>query len=219
MLLTLGVKNMFGCVVGMQKPQWHFRTGVDRDKFAHLLIEIYRALHPSVTLLDGILAMEGQGPGKRGTPRHLGVLIGGKDALALDQVTAQMLTIDPQSVPVNSVATKMKLIETIEIDGEMIQVPDFASPELVDLMFGPPYLHTFMRKYLTQRPVEDRDLCQMCLECVTHCPVYAINEKNNALHFDYNKCIRCYCCIELCPHGAMKSTQPLAGRLINRFMK
>lgn len=64
MLLTLGVKNLFGCVVGFRKPQWHLRVGVEREMFGVLLYRIYAALKPSFTILDGILAMEGQGPGK-----------------------------------------------------------------------------------------------------------------------------------------------------------
>lgn len=219
MMLTLGVKNLFGCVVGMQKPQWHFRAGVNRDMFAHLLIEIYRTLKPSVTLLDGILAMEGQGPGKRGTPRHIGVLLGSEDALAIDQVIAQMLHIDQQAIPVNRVAAGLGMLHDVTIDGELINVTEFTFPVLTDLIFGPPSLHRFMRKYLTQRPVEEKNLCKMCLECIAHCPVNAIRENHKALRFDYGMCIRCYCCIELCPHGAMKSTQPLAGRLFISLTK
>ena len=78
MLLTLGVKNLFGCIVGIRKPEWHFRTGVDREMFAKLLVNIYKAVSPAMTIIDAILAMEGQGPGRRGTPKHLGVLMGSK---------------------------------------------------------------------------------------------------------------------------------------------
>jgi len=42
MLLTLGVKNLFGCVIGAKKPEWHLRAGVDRDLFAKLLVQIGR---------------------------------------------------------------------------------------------------------------------------------------------------------------------------------
>jgi len=84
MLLTLGVKNLFGCIVGRKKPEWHFRTGVDREMFAGLLVKIFRAVKPSFTIIDGILAMEGQGPGKSGVPIELGVLMGSADTPAID---------------------------------------------------------------------------------------------------------------------------------------
>ncbi len=219
MLLTLGVKNFFGCVVGMKKPQWHFRAGVDRERFASVLLEIYRALQPSVTLLDGILAMEGQGPGMRGTPRHMGVIMGSTDAVALDHTVALMLGIDPLQSPVNKVAHDMGLLDEIVLDGLLEPVSDYALPELADLIFGPPSLHSFFRKHLTQRPFEDRVICKMCRECLTHCPVHAIHEKKERLHFEYDRCIRCYCCVELCPHGAMKTAQPVLGRLLYRLRK
>ncbi len=70
MLLTLGVKNTFGCIVGLRKPQWHLRTGVEVERFAELIVLIHKAVNPFITILDGILAMEGEGPGKSGKPRH-----------------------------------------------------------------------------------------------------------------------------------------------------
>jgi uncharacterized protein (DUF362 family)/Pyruvate/2-oxoacid:ferredoxin oxidoreductase delta subunit len=214
MMLTLGAKNLFGCVVGMQKAQWHLRAGIDIEKFAQLFIEIYKTLNPSITIIDGILAMEGQGPGMRGAPRHLGIIMGSKDALALDHTVAQMIGIDPLSVPINRVAIREGLIDTIDIDGAIPDVHNYALPAMTDILFGPKYLHRFMRKHLTRRPAEERDKCTMCHECIHHCPVNAIDERKNHLHFDYDVCIRCYCCIELCPHGAMKSLQPFAGRLL-----
>ena len=62
MLLTLGVKNLFGCVVGYRKPEWHMRAGVDKAMFARLLILIAQRIRPAFTVLDGILALEGDGP-------------------------------------------------------------------------------------------------------------------------------------------------------------
>ena len=70
MLMTLGVKNLFGCIVGLRKPEWHFRTGVNREAFAQLLVRIHDAVRPSLTIIDGILAMEGEGPGR--LPRFRG---------------------------------------------------------------------------------------------------------------------------------------------------
>ncbi|UCG77608.1 MAG: DUF362 domain-containing protein, partial [Nitrospirota bacterium] len=191
MLLTLCVKNLFGCVVGMQKPQWHFRTGADLDMFAKLLIQIYLNLKPSVTILDGILAMEGQGPGTRGTPRHLGIIMGSEDAIALDHLVAQMLKIDPLTVPVLKAANDLGILKEADADGSLPEVVGFRLPGTKDLRFGPRYLHRFFRKHITRRPLEERDKCLMCLECASHCPVTAIEEKRGRLHFDYDKCIRC----------------------------
>ena len=58
MLLTLGVKNMFGCVVGLKKPEWHLKAGTDRAMFARLLVQICRAVAPGITIVDGMTPTE-----------------------------------------------------------------------------------------------------------------------------------------------------------------
>lgn len=219
MLLTLGVKNLFGCVVGMRKPRWHLRTGIDKEMFAKLLIEIYRALKPSVTVLDGILALEGQGPGRRGVPKHFGVLLGSKDAAALDFTVARMLRIDPMTVPVNRAAYNAGLLNGVELDGEPCEISNFLLPRMTNLLFGPSRLHGFMRRHLIRRPAVESTKCGMCLHCVAYCPVSAVSAKEGILRFDYDGCIRCYCCVEVCPHGAMYTRQPLLGKIVKRLKK
>jgi uncharacterized protein (DUF362 family) len=62
MLLTLGVKNLFGTVVAQRKSEWHLVAGVDRPHFADLLLDIQQTLKPALTILDGVWGMEGRGP-------------------------------------------------------------------------------------------------------------------------------------------------------------
>ena len=95
MLLTLGVKNMFGCVVGLKKPEWHLKAGTDRAMFARLLVQICRAVGPGITIVDGITAMEGQGPGKSGTARELGLIAGSRNVYGLDMTLCKVLGLDP----------------------------------------------------------------------------------------------------------------------------
>ena len=99
MLLTLSVKNLFGCIVGFRKPEWHLRAGADRQAFARLLVRIGRTLRPAFNILDGILAMEGQGPGRSGVPRELGILMAGKDPFAVDSVACRVIGLDPEDLP------------------------------------------------------------------------------------------------------------------------
>ena len=220
MLLTLGVKNMYGCVVGLRKPEWHFRTGVDRKTFARLLVQIYRAVGPSVTLMDGILAMEGEGPGKSGTPREIGVLIGSRDAIALDVAVCRMLGLDPYSLLTNDVAREMGLLdEKITIEGDIPSVHSFRLPEISPLIFGPPKLHGFMRRHLLQRPVSHESACKLCGECWKYCPAGAIKPHGKKVGFDYDKCIRCYCCLEVCPHAAIGTRETLPGRVARRVLR
>jgi ferredoxin len=218
MLLTLGVKNMFGCIIGFQKPEWHLRTGVDREMFARLLVRIYNAVKPSITIVDGILAMEGQGPGKSGTPRYLGLLIGGRNAFAVDRLICSLLGIDPDRLLTNKVAKELGLCSNeIYANGDFNIVDNFRFPELGSLLYGPKPFQRIMRKHIIQKPVVDNFLCELCGECWQYCPAKAITDNRKKIDFDYDTCIRCYCCIEVCPHGALSAKETLPGRLLRRF--
>ena len=221
MLLTLGVKNLFGCVVGFRKPEWHFRTGVDREMFALLLVRLYDVLRPAVTLLDGILAMEGEGPGNGGVPRHLGVVLGSRDAPALDAVVCDMFGLPADALPTNRAAGRIGLFSgRFDLDGELLRVQDFKIPRMVPLVFGPACFHSILRRHLVQRPVLKREQpCRVCGDCRRYCPAGAIAQGRDRVMFDYDKCIRCYCCIEVCPHGALGTEEPLLGRIVGRVMK
>jgi ferredoxin len=220
MLLTLGVKNLFGCIVGFRKPEWHLRAGVDRKRFAQLLVEIYRCLQPPLNILDGILAMEGDGPGLSGTPRELGVLIGSDDALALDTAVCKMLGLNPERLLTLLVAREMDLGgAATEMQGALPEVRDFKLPEITPLVFGPRPLHGVLRRHLVQRPVCEAPRCKICGECVKYCPVKAISRQRKGVAFDYDQCIRCYCCVEVCPHGALRAEEPRLGRWLRKLMQ
>jgi len=218
MLLTLGVKNLFGCVVGLEKPQWHLRSGVDRDWFARLLVQIHYAVRPAVTLVDGILSLEGDGPGKGGQARHTGVLLGGRDAAAVDAAVCRMLRLDPARLPTHRAAAARGLVTGPEdIRGDFRTVADFKLPEQGAVAFGPEFLKGFIRNHVLQKPVVHDQRCRSCGECWTYCPAAAVAESGRAVAFDYGRCIRCYCCVEVCPHGALAARMPPVGRLVEKL--
>jgi uncharacterized protein (DUF362 family)/Pyruvate/2-oxoacid:ferredoxin oxidoreductase delta subunit len=220
MLLTLGVKNLFGCIVGLRKPEWHFRTGVDREVFAKLLVGVCRVLNPSYTILDGILALEGLGPGKGGTPRNLGVLMGSDDAFALDILVCRMLGIEPEKLLTNKLAIEIGLAaSTLSVEGDLPDVRDFRLPDIAPLVFGPKAFHGAMRRHFVQRPASHDSLCRLCGECWKYCPAKAITHDAKRVRFNYEKCIRCYCCIEVCPHGALSAEETIPGKIIRKIMK
>jgi uncharacterized protein (DUF362 family)/Pyruvate/2-oxoacid:ferredoxin oxidoreductase delta subunit len=214
--LTLGVKNLFGCVVGARKPEWHYRIGERREIFAELLVSIYKTLRPSINLIDGILALEGEGPGSGGTPRYLGVLIGSDSAAALDVAVCRVLGFEPLSLLTNRVAEDMGLLEEAEISGDLPEVRDFRMPETRDMLFGPAFTHGFLRHHIASRPVAVEGICKLCGECLKICPADAISNhgKGKPPAFDYERCIRCYCCLEVCPHKAMRRYDTLMRKLL-----
>ncbi|HEB02898.1 MAG TPA: DUF362 domain-containing protein [Nitrospirae bacterium] len=228
MALTLAIKNLFGCVVGARKPEWHFRVGENKELFAELLASIYGILTPSINLMDGILAMEGQGPGRSGSPRHLGVLLGSTDALSMDKAVCMMFGLDPGFLMTNRAAARLGLdndqcdpepkLEP-EIEGPLPDIGDFRIPDTSDLLFGPRFARGFLRRHIASRPVNLKEACKYCNECVKICPAEAIANTGNALAFDYNACIRCYCCIEVCPHAAMVKYDTFLKKALSAFIR
>ena len=50
-------------------------------------------------------------------------------------------------------------------------------------------------------------------DCWKICPAGAIAPEKKPLCFDYGRCIRCYCCIEVCPVGALDIIETITGRI------
>jgi len=219
MLLTLGVKNLFGCIVGFRKPQWHLRAGVDREVFAALLVRIYQAIQPKLTILDGILAMEGEGPGKGGHPKEVGILLGSADAVALDVAVCRLLNLAEDELLTNKMARTFGLLnDPVALIGDRVEIRDFRLPVMASVVFGPRFSHAFLRKHLIQRPYLEESLCKSCGDCKRYCPAGAISCHHKKINFDYEKCIRCYCCLEVCPHGALRTHQPILGKVVANVM-
>lgn len=224
MFLTLGVKNMFGCIIGLQKAQWHFKAGVDRKYFAAMLLELYSLLKPSLTIVDGIVAMEGDGPGSAGKLRNLGLVFAGSDAVALDTVICNALGIKEDDLPILAAAKEKGIgiteMDKIDVLGERLKdvsIHDFIRPKMIDVMFGPNLLKKFLMNNITSKPIEDRKMCTLCSKCIEACPTDIISIQNKRLEFNYDKCIRCFCCLEVCPEGAMQVKQGPLLKLFSYF--
>ena len=221
MYLTLGVKNIFGCLVGKRKPAWHMEAGRDYMSFARRIVELYEAVSPALTLVDGIVGMEGNGPGS-GDPRALGMLVAGRDAVAVDRVILEIVGGKEELFYVLRAARELgagvsnwKDIHVVGEPVERLRVEDFKFPPLQGMEFGPAFLRPYIKEYVTTRPYEDRSRCTLCGECIAVCPPEIIKKDGDkGLRFRYEDCIRCYCCIEVCPEGAMRMRQGMVLRVL-----
>jgi uncharacterized protein (DUF362 family) len=142
--LTLGVKNLFGCVPGKMKAWWHMEAGKDRDRFGEMLVETARAINPNLTILDGIMGHEGNGP-SAGKPRYLGLLAASADVFSLDRVMAAILQVDPQLVPTLAAQQRLGLgcaLDQIQFplaQPQALSIEDWQLPtELMPIDFGLP---------------------------------------------------------------------------------
>jgi uncharacterized protein (DUF362 family)/Pyruvate/2-oxoacid:ferredoxin oxidoreductase delta subunit len=229
--ITGAVKNVYGFVCGYRKAAGHVKFPND-TVFARMLADIHRCTHPRLHIMDGIIAMEGNGPGA-GTPTPMNVILISQDPVALDTVYCYLINLDSELVPTNSQGCRMGIGTDKEDEIEIILCdPDESNTgtsghiinknELFEKYGNAAFdvgrekpKNTFLMKYsgfmtkLARRPVIDKEKCVKCGICVDHCPVpgKAVEFKNGKSSppvYDYKKCIRCYCCQEMCPQHAIR---------------
>jgi len=208
--LTGAVKNLFGCVPGKRKVQWHFNTGVNHELFATMLNELCALLKPRLTIMDAVIGMEGNGPGS-GEPRQIGVVIAGKDPVAVDVVSSSVLGVSLEKLPLIRAAAAAGYGETqldrIRVFGESIASvasKHFRQPPQEHLEWRlPEWARLVLKDALTTKPVINNRSCIQCGICQGHCPQGAIENRGGELEIRYRDCIRCYCCQEFCPQGAI----------------
>jgi len=210
MTMTCAVKNLFGAVVGAEKPAWHLKAGTSRELFARLLLEIYLLKKPVLHIVDAVWGMEGNGPGN-GDPVSVGAVLAGDNPVAVDMVAARLAGISADLLPVEREARRMELPGSRWEDVELLGAPleafghrPFRLPAGLDVQFGlPRFLKEGLRNHLTPWPAAGEN-CVLCGVCRDACPPKAITIRNSALAVDRGRCIRCWCCRELCPHDAME---------------
>ncbi len=220
-LLTLGVKNLFGCIPGPKKALWHLKAGEDRKTFAKILVDVYQVIQPSLTLLDGIVGMEGNGPNS-GRPIPIGLILASGDPLSLDQIVCDLLGISRESLLTNRVAIEQGMgRDPIVVLGESVEnlkISNFQFPALSQPDWHlPGFLRKALKNALTSKPVIEEEVCKSCDQCAEICPPKALARKGEDLIFDYGQCIRCLCCLEVCPEGAISIKPGWALRLKSKF--
>jgi len=146
LVLTLGVKNLFGCVPGNIKAWWHMEIGSDPDRFSKMLVETARTIDPDLTLIDGIIGHEGNGPSD-GEPRFLGFLGASRNVFSLDRAIVEILKVEPTRIPTIVSAQQLgysadlNSIHFPHLHPDALQVADWQLPtNTIPLDFGLPNL-------------------------------------------------------------------------------
>ena len=222
MVMTLTTKNMFGAVTGLEKAQWHFRSGRDQNVFARLIVEVHQMVKPRLNILDAVVAMEGNGPGS-GSPRKLGLLLASESSYALDAVFCRIIGMDPLKLPTIRIAIDMGLLDSvdkIDVTGpgidDLPEVKKWKHARPVGLNLLPKPLTGMFDRLVSIVPKIDGRKCTMCRECVTVCAAGAmsISSRHKKAVFDRKKCISCFCCQEVCPEGAIHASSGILARLL-----
>ena len=219
--ITGAVKNSYGFIYGFHKAKGHTHYP-SADSFARMLVDLNQYIKPRLYVMDGIVAMEGNGPGS-GEPVPMNVMLMSTDPVALDSVFCRLVHLKPQLVPTNYHGEKMGLGTWAEEKIELFTPEGQIAMDDAVAQFGNPYFDVDRRasrhggwerlakalNIFQKKPYIDAEKCIRCGICVNSCPVpeKAVdfrNGRNNPPVYDYKKCIRCFCCQEMCPEKAIR---------------
>lgn len=221
-VFTGGVKNMYGTIPSGLRRKFHAEY-IRNEDFSQVLTDIFSAIRPQLTIMDGIIAMEGEGPAA-GSLRRLGVILTSQDAVAVDAVATKIIGLNPMGIPTTRYSDERGLgvgnLQNIEVIGERIDsvaVPDFKPPaSAVNTLARrvPRFLSRFTLRQLSIKPSVIERRCSGCSECEKICPVGAISVSSKTAKIDYSICIQCMCCHEVCRFNAIVPKQSIAGSTI-----
>lgn len=223
---TGAIKNLFGLVPGLGKSGMHLRFP-DKVKFGTMLVDLSFSIANCFTFMDGIVAMEGEGPGD-GDPYNLGLLLASDDAAALDWTAAACIGYDPARIPylVDALSRSGRDPDKPDISVGPCKMSEVAAKDFALLPYGkstsaaiaaiPAFARPFMARLVADRPIFHPDKCVGCSACVRICPAKALELGRNVkgehqIRIDDLSCITCFCCHEICPAHAIS-----IGRVFSR---
>lgn len=219
MVFTAGVKNLYGCIPGLRKVEYHKYASKNED-FANLLANIYLFLKNKIrfTLIDGIVGMEGNGPSS-GKIRKMDMIAACENAPVLD---AFLLDIIGGNIKKNHVLKALHISENdlnqMSIIGNFpgdFNLSNFKFPQTRKLDLVPKPVIKALGGFLWVKPKINDAKCVGCMFCAKSCPVQAIERKNGEKqpYVIEKKCISCFCCHEMCPYKAIDFKKSLLAKL------
>ena len=212
--LSGGVKNLFGCIPGLMKPEFHWRYP-EETLFCEMLVDLCETVHPDVTFIDAVVSMEGDGP-SAGSLRETNLTFCADSPYELDLILAKTIGKPAQEILTIAHAIERGLCpataEEVPLAGDALKVfPDFKQPrsrtvDFLNWVPGPlkPIAKPIISTVLTPRPEVRKKLCIGCGKCAESCPAHTIVIENGKANIIRKDCIKCYCCHEMCPVHAIK---------------
>jgi uncharacterized protein (DUF362 family) len=212
MTFTGAVKNLYGLLPANSKKTLHYQLP-EHDKFAEMLVSIYSTVKPALHVMDAVVGIEGDGPGTKGEPRHIGLLMASTDGIALDAVATRIMGLGASRIPTSAAAVRLAAgevdPENIEIVGDDLDVfiqTDYKIPETS-------VYHKDLTKKLFRLSKSfiriNQDKCHRCGLCAANCPTSVIDVKEGRYSIRLEVCIGCMTCHEICPAAAVETERPL----------
>jgi ferredoxin len=228
--LSLAVKNLMGCVSGMDKKIVH-------EDLVSNLVEVALYIRPQLSILDGNIAMEGNGPGD-GNPRYTGFMAAGTDVFCLDLVVSRLVGFSPSDFPMVRELQRRGIVTSDRLDEIREKVVPLAHIEpapprtrmsrflghnrftrlrdltrwlfyrksILDICYRYKIIQDIYQKEESgiQRLVLDTRRCTHCLRCIEVCPC-DLPVLSPDFDFTAGKgCIRCLSCALICPAQAIR---------------
>jgi len=200
---TGAIKNMFGCIKKQQRKETH--RLLDENDFANALCSIYSIRIPDMVIMDSIVAMEGMGP-SNGSPKHLGNLVLGADGVFVDYYCTKMTGFEVPKLKTLQYAIK-RGFSSFKSEAELISYCNQNADNVVELYRIPVYEGRERDIYLSvlRRLYRiDYERCIQCGTCKEVCPFSAIEMEDGTPKININICKLCICCMEFCPVGAIR---------------
>lgn len=230
--ITGAAKNLFGAVYGLNKSAFHAKY-TNAEDFAGLIADLNNFLRPRLHIMDGITAMEGNGP-QSGNPKDMGLILMSADPIALDTIFAKLIYLNPELVPTNRFGEEYGVgnmeagrIEVMTEEGCLTvdQAADIYGTKDFDVYRGTDRktqikMLKHINPFLEKKPYILKDRCVKCGICAETCP---LQEKAIVMKgypkYDYRRCIKCYCCQEMCPQKAIDVKTPWIVKMADRNWK
>lgn len=221
--MTGAVKNLFGCIPGLQKAEFHMRFP-EKERFGNMIVDLWGTVRADMAIMDAVTAMEGDGPAG-GEARSVGLVLGSEDLFSLDLAVCRMMGLAPARVPYLAAAQQRGLCaDGFDLNLWQGDVPcepltNWKLPRSFEGSSGstdfaegyPAFLQPVLKwgeRLIAPRPVIDRAKCIGCGQCAQICPQQVIrleeSSKGKKAHIQPRQCIRCFCCHEVCPIKAIQ---------------
>jgi len=217
--ITGPIKNLYGSVPGVTKFVYHSRFEDDRQ-FADLIVDVHLAAKPGLNIVDAVEIIDGDGS-RHGSIRKMRAVGASADAFALESQLLEMAGLEPSDDKPLAAAIARGVcpsgtgwFETLGEDPAGLGVGEFRLPgknlfsERVPARIAGRFSRAFA---VTPRPLPEK--CTGCGKCAGICPREAITMRQGLAVVDSSKCIRCFCCDELCEQQAIGLKVPLLMRL------